>query len=80
MDIIEITTEEYRKKKFQSEYDWITAFMRSNPTWTLDKLVETVKWKQQESRYTVYRISFRNGLSLRTVVRNSDNAEVWLEG
>ena len=40
--------------------DWITAFMGNNPTWTLNRLFDTPKWKQSEKRYTVYIVNLDN--------------------
>lgn len=75
----EINLAEYQQKNITTAYDWISAFMGNNPTWTLDRLFDTPKWKQGQSRYDVFRVKLKNGLVYRSVVRKEDNAEVFRE-
>lgn len=75
----EITLVDYEQKNITMGYDWVSAFMGNNPSWTLDRLFNTPKWKQGESRYEVYKVKLENSLVYRSIVRKEDNTEVFRE-
>lgn len=77
MNTIEITNEDYTNLNTTSGYDWITAFMGNNPTWTLDKLFKTPKWQQGEFRYKVYIVQLEDKI-YRAIV-DDKNKEVYRE-